>query len=390
MDAMESARTEALAANALELAPVEMTSGDENRSSGHGAYQEEGWSDAIKHYREARREFLEAARLARSAKFVTVGGRKYRVGEDGTIVIDGANYRVAEDGQLVQVDPETGEALADAGLVKIGDKVFRVGEDGSLEEVDPETGEPLGTATVLLGSNAEEIDAALQLCQEYEIACDRSWYESEAQREYAPVPLAMDAQEVTNAQFGAFVDETGYVTDAEKKGYAMRWAGFASVPVRGHSWRSPDGKGSSYLDRLEHPVRVVSWNDADAYCEWSGGRLPTEDEWEYVARGAERRIFPWGNDWKAGAALWRERDGIVTVSVGSFPEGATPEGIQDLAGGVWEWTGSPDSGSFVLKGGSFEEASPANLRAAARRLGHRDEAHVDDGFRCVADLEANP
>ena len=456
MDSMEAARRDAVDAKAPELSPEEMGSGDGQRGTGHDAYQNEDWSSAIRHYDTAREHFAAAARLARAAKFVTIGGLEYRVGADGTLEFEGQQYkldddgrlieidrvtgrpvaaaglvrigertfRVGKDGQLIEVDPQTGEPFAAtgelkqiggktyrvgkdgqlievdpvtgrpggaSGLVKIGDKTYRVGADGQLIEVDPTTGEPFGaTAGIVLGSNEEEIDAALALCQQFEKFCERSFYESETPREYAPIPLAIDPREVTNAQFGAFVDETAYVTDAEKKGYAMRWAGFASIPVRGHSWRTPGGKGSSYLDRLEHPVRVVSWNDANTYCEWSGGRLPTEDEWEYAARGAERRIFPWGNDWNPAAALWRDRDQIDTAPVGSRPAGATPEGIQDLAGGVWEWTGSPDSGSFVLKGGSFEETSPANLRTAARRLGHRDEAHVDDGFRCVADLDQNP
>jgi formylglycine-generating enzyme required for sulfatase activity len=233
------------------------------------------------------------------------------------------------------------------------------------------------------GSTPEEVDAALALCERSgQSPCKREWYASETLRDVCIDPVDLDRHEVTVAEFAEFVAATGHETAAERAGYS--WVG--PFKVGGLDWRRPDGERDALAEGARHPVVHVSAADAAAYCRYRGERLPTRDEWEYLARGPERRAFPWGDRWDPERAAWGSDRDASTRPVGSFATGAGPRGHLDLAGNVWEWTSSrgPD-GRSVLKGGSYREANPANLRTAAELRGAGDDTSSDWGFRCARD-----
>lgn len=149
----------------------------------------------------------------------------------------------------------------------------------------------------------------------------------------------IDRTEVTNRQFSKFITETGYVTTAEqrRKSYVMLRGNSDFIYIDGADWRHPSGYSSSIAEEENYPVTQVSWDDAAAYCQWAGRRLPTEAEWEKSARGRDGYIFPWGNTKPDENFLNFDLIYSGTVSVGSYPNGASPYGVLDMAGNLWEW-----------------------------------------------------
>lgn len=244
--------------------------------------------------------------------------------------------------------------------------------------------------------------------------------------------FSIDVHCVTNAQFGRFVADTGYRTEAEKYGtsavfHLLVQADAADVPgnaagapwwhvVRGADWAHPHGRESSWTDLADHPVVHVSHRDARAYCAWAGRRLPTEAEWEYAARGGlEGGRYAWGDeltvDGEHRANLWQGRfpavntreDGyLATNPVGAFP--ANGYGLYDTAGNVWEWcadyfspyyyrrsaTEDPPGPKMgmgrVMRGGSYlcHDSYCNRYRVAARTANTAESSSGNCGFRTVA------
>jgi formylglycine-generating enzyme len=264
----------------------------------------------------------------------------------------------------------------------------------------------------------------------------------------------MDNTEVTNEQFARFVKSTGYVTVAERKPRAedypqappeklvagsvvfsppdhpveltnhLRWWNY----VAGAHWRHPEGPKSDITGRMNHPVVHIAFEDAIAYCQWAGKRLPTEAEFEFASRGGlDRKRYAWGDEFMPGGTHMANtfqghfpdtntaEDGYRgTAAVGSFP--ANGYGLFDMAGNVWEWTSDwyrPDyyqtlaatgeiainpqgpADSFdpnepgvqkkVQRGGSYlcTDQYCARYIAGGRGKGELDTGTNHLGFRCV-------
>ena len=231
----------------------------------------------------------------------------------------------------------------------------------------------------LMGSTNADIDQA----QAWSSKSRREFEDEFPQHSVYLDAYYIDRFEVTNAQFEAFVNATGYRTTAEEKGEFNTWR-------------------AAYAPGMEnYPVVWMSWYDADAYCKWAGKRLPTEAEWEKAARGNLGRIFPWGNEWDPTKANSGETGYGHTMPVGSFPTGFSYYGARDMAGNVWEWVADWwDPGYYsvsptrnpqgpltptqnkVLRGGAFGNAR-WQLRTAHRHTGGPDGYARDHGFRCA-------
>lgn len=238
-------------------------------------------------------------------------------------------------------------------------------------------------------------------------------------------PFYIDRHTVTNEEFMQFVQETGYKTEAEQFGWSFVFYHFVEknkakviqqVPgtpwwlvVEEAYWYQPEGHGSTIDNRMDHPVIQVSWNDAIAFCDWAGKRLPTEAEWEFAARGGlEQKKYAWGDELtpngKHHCNIWQgnfpyentNEDGYLgTAPAQSFPTNGF--GLYNVAGNVWEWcsdarqTDSMESQSHaskVMRGGSYlcHESYCNRYRVAARSSNTSDSSTGNIGFRCVSDV----
>ena len=254
------------------------------------------------------------------------------------------------------------------------------------------------------------------------------------QRPVSCAGFRIGAFAVSNDQFDRFVADSGYVTDAQRHGWSfvfhlsvredlrigLRTPGDAPwwLQVRGAYWGAPEGPGSDIGDRRDHPVTHVSWFDAQAYCQWSGTRLPTEAEWEYAARGGlEGKAYPWGDELMSGGQhrcnVWQGafphsntgEDGFMgTAPVDAFE--ANGFGLYNVCGNVREWcedwhsrnyhrvTRARDplylipTGRRSIRGGSFlcHHSYCNRYRVSARSFNTPESSTSHCGFRVAADL----
>jgi formylglycine-generating enzyme required for sulfatase activity len=257
-------------------------------------------------------------------------------------------------------------------------------------------------------------------------------------REVVLDSFLIDPYPVTNDDFACFVADTDYRTEAERFGWSfVFWSHiskkrFAELvedtvratpwwcKVRGAKWDAPRGPGSTLHQLGDHPVVHVTWNDARAFCQWSGLRLPSEAEWEYASRGGlTQKLYPWGDklrpDGQYRCNIWQgefpEHDTAEDGYAGTCPVEAFPRnnfGLFSTTGNTWEWCadwfspdfhrtsdqhnpqGPPTGSARVMKGGSFlcHRSYCNRYRVAARSSNTADSSTSNIGFRCAQSLSA--
>lgn len=195
-------------------------------------------------------------------------------------------------------------------------------------------------------------------------------------------PFHIDKYPVTNAEYKTFIDATGY------------------RPKDGHNFLRDWKDGAPRKGWEKRPVTWVSIEDAREYAAWAGKRLPHEWEWQYAAQGSDGRLYPWGNDWNIAnmPPQSKAREMPPPADVDAHPQGASPFGVMDLVGNVWQWTDEfldEHTRAAAVRGGSayqpqtshwyFPQAYQLDQHGKYLLMAPSKDRSGGIGFRCVVD-----
>jgi len=246
----------------------------------------------------------------------------------------------------------------------------------------------------VIGSTLEERQAAYDdylATSHHDTAREHHWFDKEIDRHVGELPaFRIDLMPVTQAAYAEFVATGGAPAPAidEATWKAQGFQQDFATEVARFVWR--DNRPPA--ERADHPVVLVTYDQAAAYCAWRNHRrLPTAEEYEKAARGDQGMIYPWGNAYegaKLNTAVAGPRD---TTPVGDYVDGKSPYGVLGLAGNVFQWTSTPapgQPGKMVVKGAAWDDYAGVG-RGASFHGRKREARHVIVGFRCAADVPAS-
>ena len=243
----------------------------------------------------------------------------------------------------------------------------------------------------IIGSSPEEREAAYQLDEKaygHSRTREWKWYAREGARRTASLGrFEITETLITNEYYSRFVQQTGHRRPSVG---AEEWKSYGLVHPFSRAKRHMWTRDAPPQGRRHHPVVLVSHQDAEAFAAWLSGvtgerwRLPTEAEWVKAARGTDGRRFPWGNSFDADLLNSHDKGPFDTMPVGSFKAGASPFGLLDAAGQVFEWTSTAASERrHIVKGGSWDDKGCGVCRPAARHSRPDHLKHILIGFRLV-------
>ncbi len=257
------------------------------------------------------------------------------------------------------------------------------------EETSYDTRVTIPAGTFIMGSDKAEREYGYRLDESRNSSASRrfQWFQNETRSTINLPAYWIDKNLVSNKAYQRFIDDTDTVAPSVDK---STWESYRLVhpykTAQRFIWLNdqyPTGRG-------DHPVTLVSHNDAMSYCEWRGARLPSDAEWEKAARGTNGQYFPWGNVFDPKKLNSADAGPYDTTSIYRYNAGASPFGIFNMAGMVFEWTNTqcpkPNRpNAAIVKGGSWDDY-PGVTRSAAKHCRPNAIKHVLIGFRCAGDL----